>query len=64
MKKRIVVALLVITISLSLYGCSGGGNTGRCTICRKTATHTFQGSGYCNTHYRDAVVWATNHLKK
>lgn len=33
-------------------------DTSQCTICGKSAKKTFQGSGYCTTHYNDAVKWA------
>lgn len=38
--------------------------TGKCCICKKTASHTFQGSNYCDSCYNDAVKWAIDHPKK
>lgn len=62
MKKGFIL-IMAILLSFSLYGCGGGRGTSKCTICGKSATHTFQGSGYCNTHYADAVAWAAGHIK-
>ena len=40
---------------------SGKKSTGNtCTICGKPATHEYQGSGYCDEHYNDAVEWSIN----
>ena len=36
----------------------------RCDICRKPATHSFQGYGYCDEHYQDAIKWAFEHTKE
>lgn len=68
MKKTVTIFIAVIVVLALLFSCmgsSGGssGGTGRCTICKKTATHTYQGSGYCDTHYRDAISWSLTHLK-
>ena len=71
MKKWMALFLCAILIR-SLCACgggSGGGGSGsrgssssRCTICGKAATHTFQGSGYCDRHYNDAVAWAIDNV--
>lgn len=61
--KKIAVLAVAIIIILSMAACGGGSSRNKCTICGKTATHTFQGSGYCSTHYSDAVAWAMNHTK-
>lgn len=37
---------------------TANGYTGTCYICGKTAHNKFQGSGYCDEHYEDAVLWA------
>lgn len=44
------------------FGSGGGGNTSKCTICGQPATHTFQGSGYCTEHYKDAIIWAADNV--
>ena len=60
--ERIIALFLAIALCLVLSACDGGSSTSKCTICKKTATHTFQGSGYCNSHYEDAVNWAFDHV--
>lgn len=60
--KRVLSFMLAVVLALTLCAC-GGGSTSKCTICRKPATHTFQGSGYCDSHYADAVSWAMGHKK-
>lgn len=60
--KRTIILSLTIALCLSLSGCGGSKSTNKCTICKKTATHTFQGSGYCDTHYKDAVSWAFDNV--
>lgn len=65
-----VVAVAVFVLFFALLGsCGGGGggsrsggSTSKCTICGKAATHTFQGSGYCTKHYKDAIVWAMDNV--
>ena len=60
------IVFIIITLLLVLSMCNGGGShygAGRCTICGKPATHTFQGSGYCDQHYTNAVNWAFDHVK-
>lgn len=58
--KRLLSLLLILVLAFLLYACDSG--TSRCTICQKTATHTFQGSGYCDKHYQDAIIWAFDHV--
>lgn len=57
-----VTAIFIIGIGIFVMrggGFSfGGASTDKCTICGKPATHEFQGSGYCNEHYTDAVIWS------
>lgn len=63
----LILLILVAVMGFSKCGWGGGsgsGNTSKCTICGKSATHTFQGDGYCDTHYNDAVKWAIDHPKK
>lgn len=62
--KKIIAFSLAIVLCFALSACGGSKSTSKCTICKKTATHTFQGSGYCDAHYKDAVSWATGHTKK
>lgn len=59
--KKLIILLLALTMCLSLAACGGGHRNG-CTICGKTASHTFQGSKYCSTHYINAVKWAFEHV--
>ena len=70
-KNKLIPVLVIIAIAVAiLIGINGfgnssyGGNTDTCTICGKSATHTFQGSGYCDNHYKDAINWALTHPKK
>lgn len=53
--------IAVVSCGSSCVGGSGSGDTSKCTICRKPATHVFQGSGYCDEHYQDAIVWSIEH---
>lgn len=61
--KKFLAFSLAIVLCLALSACGGSKSTSKCTICRKTATHTFQGSGYCDAHYKDAIIWAMDHVK-
>ena len=61
--KKILTFFLTIVLCFALSACGGSKSTSKCTICKKTATHTFQGSGYCDAHYKDAIVWAMDHVK-
>ena len=61
--KKMIVFFLAVVLCFGLSACGGSKSTNRCTICGKTATHAFQGSGYCDTHYKDAVSWAMDHTK-
>jgi hypothetical protein len=67
--KIAVMIAVILCIVLCFASCGGSsssssksGSTRTCTICGKTATHTFQGSGYCTKHYNDAVNWAMDHV--
>ena len=56
--KRIVLLLVVVLLATLLSACGGSSSgTSKCTICRQKADTTFQGSGYCTKHYKDAVIW-------
>lgn len=60
--KKIIALCLSIIMLFSLCACGGGRSGSGCTICGKAATHTFQGSGYCDRHYSDAVSWAIDNV--
>lgn len=67
MKKAFALFVIIALCISILCACVGGssssrGSTSKCTICKKTATHTFQGSGYCDKHYQDAVEWAFDNV--
>lgn len=55
------IILCIILIFISSLNSSPGN---RCDICREPATHTFQGYGYCDEHYQDAIKWAFEHTKE
>lgn len=61
MKKALSIILTLI-MCIFLCACDDSYDTSKCTICKKTATNTFQGSGYCTEHYKDAIVWAMNNV--
>ena len=55
---------IALMMQLVMCGCSSGhSGTSKCTICGEKATHVFQGSGYCDEHYQDAVIWSMEHSK-
>lgn len=55
--------LAVIIYAFSSCGEAGGkAGSGKCTICNKSASHTFQGSDYCDRHYKDAIEWAVDNV--
>lgn len=56
MVKVILSALLTMTMCTAC-----GDKTSKCTICGKEATHKFKGYGHCDTHYKDAIIWAMQH---
>ena len=60
--KGILVLILVACLMFGLLGScfSGGhapgyGNTSKCTICGRTATHKTSNYGFCDTHWADAI---------
>ena len=73
-EKELTKIGIIFVVALMLFfalidGCGGGsggsgsgGSTNKCTICGKAATNTFQGSGYCTKHYKDAIVWAMDNV--
>ena len=63
--KKIISLLLAFTMlcSMAMFtSCGGSDSKDGCTICGKRATHKFQGSEYCTTHYNKAVKWAIDHV--
>lgn len=64
MKKKIyraiIMALVLGTLTATCTACTNGhapgyGNTSKCTICGKTATHKTSNYGYCDKHWADAT---------
>ena len=60
----VLVVIYAVQISENSTGSTNNslGSTTKCTICGKAATYTFQGSGYCTKHYKDAIVWAMDNV--
>ncbi len=56
--KFVLIAMLVVGI-MCMSACSrhapGYGNTSKCTICGKPATHSTENYGYCDEHWKDAT---------
>lgn len=56
--KKVLTAWMIASM-LVLSGCgghaSGYGNTSKCTICGKPATHHSTNYGYCDQHWKDAT---------
>lgn len=59
----VVVITAVFVVLLISCSIDRPRDINECTICGKTATHTFQGSGYCNKHYDNAIKWAIDNPK-
>ncbi len=62
MKKSsiIVIIIIILMIFLSFIGNSCGnapgyGNTSKCTICGRTATHKTSNYGFCDNHWKNAI---------
>lgn len=54
----IVCAVLVVIVGIVIIAQpSADSGSRKCTICGKKADTTFQGSGYCTKHYKDAIIW-------
>lgn len=51
--------LFVVLLCISLLNSS---SSHRCNICGKPATNTFQGYGYCDEHYKEAIIWAFDNM--
>ncbi len=58
-KKLAIIIVIIAVIIAWLFSCSGHapgyGDTGKCTICGKTATHHSSNYGYCDEHWKDAT---------
>jgi hypothetical protein len=58
---RIICLILAMAMMAMLSMGSGSshapgyGNTSKCTICGKTATHHTSNYGYCDKHWKDAT---------
>ena len=59
-----LIVVIIICIVLGMSSCGGGsghapgyGNTSKCTICGKSATHKTSNYGYCDKHWKDATGW-------
>ncbi len=57
-----LIAVLIIFVVIGMSSCGGSsghapgyGNTSKCTICGKTATHHTSNYGYCDKHWKDAT---------
>ena len=57
--KKVLAVIFMVSILVGLTACSshapGYGNTSKCTICNKTATHKTSNYGYCDKHWKDAT---------
>lgn len=60
--KSIVILIVAVVLLLAcISSCTddghapGYGNTSKCTICGKTATHKTSNYGYCDKHWKDAI---------
>lgn len=58
----VLIVVLIIFILIGMSSCGGGsghapgyGNTSKCTICGKAATHHSSNYGYCDKHWQDAI---------
>lgn len=67
-KTFFIIFAVALVIFIAAKSCSSdgssssGGSSNRCTICNSSATNTFQGSGYCDKHYKDAINWALDNV--
>ncbi len=64
-KRIAALALVLVMAFFMLSACSGGhapgyGNTSKCTICGKPATHSTGNYGYCDKHWQDAINYNGN----
>ena len=56
----IVVVIIFVVMAFISCGSNSGhapgyGNTSKCTICGKSATHSTGNYGYCDKHWQDAI---------
>lgn len=59
-KKIILIAVMALMLVLGICACRSGhapgyGNTGKCTICGKTAAHKTSNYGFCTKHWKEAT---------
>lgn len=57
---EVVVIILFVVIGMASCGDNSGhapgyGDTSKCTICGKPATHHTSSYGYCDKHWEDAT---------
>lgn len=57
-----MIVLFIFFIVIGLASCGDGsghapgyGNTSKCTICGKSATHHTSNYGFCDEHWQDAI---------
>ncbi len=61
----VLLILVVVLTAFTLTACYGGhapgyGNTRKCTICGKPATHSTENYGFCDTHWQKAMNYNGN----
>ena len=59
--RYIAVVVMLLMLALVAAGCSdhapGYGQTDKCTICGKKATHSSTNYGFCDKHWKEATGW-------
>lgn len=69
-KKIFKISGITTLVSALIFVCLfsiaflNGSSGNRCDICNKPATHSFQGYGYCDEHYQQAVIWAFDNVNE
>ena len=55
----LIVVVLLLSLFVSIFDSGdhapGYGNTSKCTICNKRATHSTSNYGFCDKHWEDAM---------
>lgn len=60
-KTFFIIFAIALVIFIAVKSCSsdghapGYGNTSKCTICGKSATHQSDNYGFCDTHWKKAI---------